>query len=42
MLLEEGMEALDVRRMLIDNAATALSNIASDSAVQQPSREGRS
>ncbi len=40
MLLEEGMEALDVRRMLVDNAVAALVTVAPASALRPPHREG--
>ena len=41
MLLEEGMEAHDVRKMLVDNAAAALATVAAASGSTQLHREGR-
>jgi phosphotriesterase-related protein len=38
-LLEEGLEALDVRRMLVDNAVTALTIVAAGSGAQRTHRE---
>lgn len=40
MLLEEGLEALDVRRILVDNAAAALGTVVAASRPPQPHREG--
>jgi predicted metal-dependent phosphotriesterase family hydrolase len=41
MLLEVGLEALDVRRMLVDNAAAALSTVATVSKTHETHREER-
>jgi phosphotriesterase-related protein len=40
MLLEEGLEALDVRRMVIDNAVAALTSVAATSGARHSDREG--
>lgn len=39
MLLEQGLEALDVRRMLVDNAVAALATVAAASDARPPHRE---